>query len=509
MTGAVLRNAVLCGLLFCEGFVLMGFEMVSSRFMSPYFGSSIETWACIISVVLCSMALGYFTGGYLAGSRRAKTALIVATLLAALYLFVLSVIAHNTLGWMIESVEFSVYLTLLAAVFILAIPVYLMSFWSPIAVGLWHHGDTNRPPVAGYVYGISTVGNVFGTLSTAFYLVPNFGSSTITFYMALALVGIVVIFALLNASIKANTVGVISCVALGIGLTIPPPVTAAPNTRLDLPANYPEGVYISPSNQIYFTDMDRDSVYRVIEGRAAVFASLPSCGPTGFTTFNDDHYAVACHKSGEVLILNAEGRVESTLNGSAFGFRFRNPNDINFDANGGVYFSDPGPFSPRAQPVGKVFHIASDKTVSLVAEGLRYPNGLAFNAETGALLVSEHLGKRILSIALDQPPRPKGSIQEVFDFTDLEIEGLLDPLSGPDGLRLLPDGAVLVALYGTATIVQLGPCGRVTLTDGFPKFVTSLGIQNKRIVAVGAFFNNRSPAQGQLIALSETIQNPC
>ena len=48
---------------FVLGFVLMGFEMLSSRYLNPFFGSGIFTWAAIISVTLFSLMVGYFIGG--------------------------------------------------------------------------------------------------------------------------------------------------------------------------------------------------------------------------------------------------------------------------------------------------------------------------------------------------------------------------------------------------------------------------------------------------------------
>jgi len=47
---------------FIVGGVLMGFEMLGSRYLFPYFGGGIGTWASLISTVLCALAIGYFAG---------------------------------------------------------------------------------------------------------------------------------------------------------------------------------------------------------------------------------------------------------------------------------------------------------------------------------------------------------------------------------------------------------------------------------------------------------------
>ena len=54
---AILANA------FFVGAVLMGFEMLGSRYLFPYFGGGIGTWAGLISTVLGALTIGYFAGG--------------------------------------------------------------------------------------------------------------------------------------------------------------------------------------------------------------------------------------------------------------------------------------------------------------------------------------------------------------------------------------------------------------------------------------------------------------
>ena len=81
------RSAASLGLLaalFVIGFALMGFEMLGSRYLNPYFGGSIETWASLISVVLFAMMVGYFAGGYVVDARPGVDLLAGCVLLAAL-----------------------------------------------------------------------------------------------------------------------------------------------------------------------------------------------------------------------------------------------------------------------------------------------------------------------------------------------------------------------------------------------------------------------------------------
>jgi hypothetical protein len=51
---------------FVVGTIVMSFEMLGSRYLNPYFGSGIYTWAALISTVLAALCIGYFLGGWLA-----------------------------------------------------------------------------------------------------------------------------------------------------------------------------------------------------------------------------------------------------------------------------------------------------------------------------------------------------------------------------------------------------------------------------------------------------------
>src|SRR5919198_451781 len=65
---------------FVTGAIVMSFEMLGSRYLNPYFGSGIYTWAALISTVLIALTAGYFVGGALA-DRTASPALLAITVI--------------------------------------------------------------------------------------------------------------------------------------------------------------------------------------------------------------------------------------------------------------------------------------------------------------------------------------------------------------------------------------------------------------------------------------------
>ena len=48
---------------FIGGAVVMILELVGSRILAPYLGTSIIVWTSLIGIILASLSLGYFWGG--------------------------------------------------------------------------------------------------------------------------------------------------------------------------------------------------------------------------------------------------------------------------------------------------------------------------------------------------------------------------------------------------------------------------------------------------------------
>src|SRR5215831_13561236 len=82
---------------FISGAIVMSFEMLGSRYLAPYFGSGIYTWAALISTVLAALCAGYFIGGALA-DRHPSPVLLAATLaIGSAYLVLLPAFADRVL----------------------------------------------------------------------------------------------------------------------------------------------------------------------------------------------------------------------------------------------------------------------------------------------------------------------------------------------------------------------------------------------------------------------------
>ncbi|MGE5159862.1 MAG: fused MFS/spermidine synthase [Gemmatimonas sp.] len=178
---------------FLVGGVLMGFEMLGSRYLFPYFGGGIGTWASLISTVLCALAIGYFAGSAIVARHPSQRVIAMAILIAAAYLACVPAAADPAMQAILDTLGDGAWATLLAATALLLVPLTLLGTFSPIAVSLLTRSADEAGRVAGLVYGVSTIGNVVGTLVTTFILIPTIGSRAITYYFALVLAGCAVV----------------------------------------------------------------------------------------------------------------------------------------------------------------------------------------------------------------------------------------------------------------------------------------------------------------------------
>ena len=172
---------------FALGGVLMGFEMLGSRYLFPYFGGSIGTWAGLISTVLVALTIGYFAGGAIVDRHPTPRVIAVAVAVAALYLTAVPASADFVVSTILTSLGAGVAGILFAASVLLLVPLSLLGMFSPVAIRLLIRTTNETGRVAGVVYGISTLGNVFGTLFTTFFLIPTLGSRAITYLFAAVL----------------------------------------------------------------------------------------------------------------------------------------------------------------------------------------------------------------------------------------------------------------------------------------------------------------------------------
>jgi gluconolactonase len=273
-----------------------------------------------------------------------------------------------------------------------------------------------------------------------------------------------------------------------------------PGAVVDAHAAYPEGP-LWRQGRLYVAEMGADRVSVFAGAQKDVYWTRDGCGPTSLAPYGEG-LVVLCHLSARLVVLDAQGRAVRAIDQDDQGRRFRDPNDSSADGRGGVYFSDPGPFSRDAEPQGAIIHLSADGTVQRVLDGLWYPNGVLADGDRRLLYVSETFRHRVLRYAIGE----NGALRETGAF-DVEREAPARPADipvyrewGPDGLEFAPNGDVLVAIYGHGRILRISPDLRYLGQARLPtRFSTNLVFgDNGEVYTTGAFDNLERPFPGEV-----------
>jgi sugar lactone lactonase YvrE len=473
------------------GFALMGFEMLGSRYLNPYFGGGITTWACLISVVLFSMMIGYFCGGYAVDARPGVDLLAASTLAAAVSMMLVPVTADAGLQFIIQNIGDGFWGVLIASFALSFVPVAFLSACSPFVVRLLLVDLSSGGKTTGMVYSVSTFGNVAGTLATTFYLIPNFGTRAITTGFGIALAMLAVVLYLSKRGLER---GLTVRVAVGlVCLLLSGSFAAADEDKWE--ASYPEGP-IWVGERMLYAEMP---LHRIVEwkaGQRRVFWKEPGCGATAISQYRGSQFIVLCHLGGKLVHLDQDGRKIGEYLASSAREPLRNPNDCHADGRGGVFFTDAGIFMQGAPASGKVFHLSADGKLTKLVEGVYYANGIAVDFARKRLLLSEHLAGKVWQFAL-RDDLTLGARTLFLDVGRYFAQAELDYAeTGPDGIEVDDAGNIFIPIYGAGKMMAVLADGSVSKMPVPMKFVTNIAISATRAVIVGANINDRPPFTG-------------
>ena len=181
---------------FLAGIGTLGIEMIASRLLAPYFGTSQPIWAVVIGLTLIYLTIGYRLGGSLADRRPDEKTLYKIITWAGFITGFIPLLADPILRFSqgtIARVAVGSFLGALFGVLILfAAPVILMAMVSPFAIRLQlrkvENGIASAGRTAGSLSALSTVGSIVGTFLTVLYLIPEIGTARTTYLIAVFLI---------------------------------------------------------------------------------------------------------------------------------------------------------------------------------------------------------------------------------------------------------------------------------------------------------------------------------
>jgi gluconolactonase len=225
----------------------------------------------------------------------------------------------------------------------------------------------------------------------------------------------------------------------------------------------PEGPAYDGLGHVAISNTGADYVTRFdAQGKAEVLwrssASIFTFQKTNGMTYSRDGSLFVCDFGRKAIIrIYPDGRQELYAD-QCGGQTFKGPNDLAFDPQGNLYFTDPKG-SDEHTPTGCIYRIAEGaRKVTRVAEGLAFPNGIAFSADARTLYVAESRAFSIIKF----PVNPDGTLGPKSTFARLPTE------HDPDGINFDVKGNLWVAQYGAGLVLQFDPRGLLIRTIKMP-----------------------------------------
>jgi gluconolactonase len=185
------------------------------------------------------------------------------------------------------------------------------------------------------------------------------------------------------------------------------------NTCTDDIVGIPAALAFGPDDCLYITD----------EGRLAIIRVTPDGEQTDF-------------------IWQYEGK------------RINGPNDLCFDEQGNLFFTDPWG-SSLEKPIGSVYGYELETgNLTQIHTGLAFPNGIL--VREGRVYAAETLTNKIWTYKVSGPGRAENP-EEFCRLPDLKV----NLLNGPDGMAFDEAGNIYVATVGVGFVYVYNPAGEL------------------------------------------------
>ncbi|MEY2559842.1 MAG: hypothetical protein QOG51_257 [Verrucomicrobiota bacterium] len=171
-------------LIICLGILSMGLQLVASRVLAPFFGSSIFVWASLITTFLAAFSTGSFLGANISG----KTTLAQSRMIAALMLTCSASLLFNSFAsyavcdWLDLRIDSLLPKLIGSCLLLYFVPVAALSALTPVCIQFYTGQQGSAGRSAGLLNGASTLGNIAGGLLAAFVFIRSsvFASSSMS-----------------------------------------------------------------------------------------------------------------------------------------------------------------------------------------------------------------------------------------------------------------------------------------------------------------------------------------
>ena len=194
-----------------------------------------------------------------------------------------------------------------------------------------------------------------------------------------------------------------------------------------------EGPTFDRAGNLYVTDIPHGRIFRITPDlRWEPFADTGGW-PNGIALHRDGSLWMADYRRGLLRIGPDRGEVE-VVRGHRNSESFRGLNDLTFDGEGNLYFTDQGQTGLH-DPTGRVYRLRPSGQLDLLLANVPSPNGIVLDPAQRFLFVAATRANAVWRM----PLLPDGSVSKAGAFQTFF------GTSGPDGLAMDADGRLVVA----------------------------------------------------------------
>jgi len=191
-----------------------------------------------------------------------------------------------------------------------------------------------------------------------------------------------------------------------------------------------EGPAFDREGNLYVVDLAFGRIFKINSRREFVVAAEYDGEPNGLAIHRDGRIFIADHKNG-ILAMDKDGRISPVVT-RYHQQRFKGVNDLIFDLQGNLYFTDQG-VTDLADPTGCVYKYSADGKLQQLASCIPSPNGLVLRDDV--LYVAVTRANQVWRL----PIAPDGTVVR------MGVQIQLSGGRGPDGMAMDESGGLLVA----------------------------------------------------------------
>ena len=236
-----------------------------------------------------------------------------------------------------------------------------------------------------------------------------------------------------------------------------------------------------------------------------------TCEPQGSRWHDGKLYLTSRHRG--ILVYDPQAKQLTTLVYTYRNQLFKGPNDLDFDAEGNLFFTDPwgtGPGPNETDRAGAVYQYSRDGILRKVMDSSMFPNGIAVSPDDTTLAVGDFRAGRMWYAGFETGPNigcpqcPRDPLH--LTFAGVKAGTYIPGNGGPDGVHYDVKGNVWAGVPPLGGIIEINPrgliLGFVPIPNGDPATTNfAFGGPNNQYVyfegsTTGTFWRFKAPYPG-------------